>query len=67
LAITATRRRNQISHQCLHAIVSAIEPVVLDRHVLALDVPGFAEAFAERASTIRKGIGRSTIDEPDHR
>ena len=38
---------DQIGHQCRCAIISALEPVVLDRHVLAFDVARFVEAFAE--------------------
>jgi len=34
-------------HQRRQAIVSALQPVVLDRHVLAFDVAGFVQAFAE--------------------
>ena len=39
---------DQVSHQRRQAIVLALQPVVLDRHVLALDVAGFAQALAER-------------------
>jgi hypothetical protein len=35
---------DQISHQC-RQIVLALQPVVLDRHVLAFDVAVFVEAF----------------------
>ena len=58
---------NQIGHQCRQAIVLTLQPVVLDRHVLALDVAGFIEAFAERGHKARVGIGRSVSDKPDHR
>jgi hypothetical protein len=37
VAITATYRRTQIGHQRRQVIVSALQPVVLDHHVLALD------------------------------
>jgi hypothetical protein len=37
--------------------------VVLDRHVLALDVTGVAKAFAERRRKVRRGIGRPGVDE----
>ena len=39
---------DQVGHECRQAIVLTLQPVVLDRHVLALDVAGFVEAFAER-------------------
>ena len=44
---------DQVSHQRRQAIVLALQPVVLDRHVLALDVAGFAKAFAERGHIVR--------------
>ena len=55
---------DQISHQRRQAIVLALQPVVLDRHVLALDVAGFAEAFAERGHIARGGIGRAVWTNP---
>jgi hypothetical protein len=39
---------DQISHQSGQAIVLALQPVVLDGHVLAFEVAGLAEALAER-------------------
>jgi hypothetical protein len=41
--------------------------VVFDRHVLALDVAGFSKPLAERWQTLRSGIGRPDVFEPDHR
>ena len=58
---------NQIGHQRRQAIVLALQPMVLDRHVLAFDVAGFVEAFAERGRKARRGIGRPVSDKPDHR
>ena len=46
---------------------NAHNPVVLDRHVLTLDVAGFVEAFAERGHIACVGIGRTYADKPDHR
>src|SRR5262249_20715965 len=40
---------DQIGHQCRQTIVLPLQPVVLDRYVLAFDVAGLVEAFAERA------------------
>ena len=40
---------NQISDQCREAVVMAIQPVVLDHHILALDVAGFVEALRNAA------------------
>ena len=39
---------DQIGHHCRQLIEVAFEPMVLDRHVLAFDIAGLAEAFAER-------------------
>jgi hypothetical protein len=49
---------DQIGHQRRYAIVLALQPVVLDHHILAFDVAGFVEAFAERGHIARVGIGR---------
>src|SRR5262249_56826627 len=43
----------------------ALQPMVLHRHVLAVDVAGFVEALAEPGN--KKHIGRSGVDEADHR
>ena len=58
---------DQVSHQRRQAIGLALQPVVLDRHVLAFDVAGFVEAFAERGRKARGDIGRPAVDKPDHR
>src|SRR5262249_27828756 len=58
---------DQIGHQCRQAIVLALQPVVLDRYVLAFDVAGLVQAFAERAQIARGGIGRKASNNPDHR
>ena len=58
---------DQISHQCRQAIELALQPVVLDRHVLAVDVAIFVEAFAERGHKARVAIGRPVSNKPDHR
>src|SRR5262249_34222846 len=58
---------DEVSHERRQAIVSAVQPMVLDHHVLALDVAGFAEAFAERSRIARGGIGRPNVDEADDR
>jgi hypothetical protein len=64
---------DQVSHQRRQAIVLALQPVVLDRHVLALDVADFAKALAERghiaprkptsswAPADRKALARSRL------
>ena len=37
---------DEVSHECRQAIVSALQPVVLDRDVLAFDVAGFNKPLA---------------------
>ena len=44
---------DEIGHERRQAIVLALQPVVLHRHVLALDVAGFVEAFTERSRAMR--------------
>ena len=50
---------DEVSHERRQAIVLALQPVVLDHHVLALDVAGFVEAFAERS---RLGARQASAD-----
>src|SRR5262249_27067794 len=56
---------HEVSHERRQAIEFALQPMVLHRYVLALDVAGFVEALAERGGKGR--IRRSGIDECDHR
>jgi hypothetical protein len=58
---------DEVSHERRQAIVLAAEPMVLDHHVLALDVAGFAEAFTERGCMARGAIERPAADKADHR
>src|SRR6202040_543804 len=58
---------DQIGHQCWQAVVLALQPMVLDRHVLPFDIAGFVEAFAKRSPITRRAIGRSGVKEADHR
>ena len=46
---------HEVSHERRKAIELALQPVVLHRYVLALDVAGFVEAFAERGGKGRIG------------
>jgi hypothetical protein len=41
--------------------------MVLDGHVLTLDVAGFVQPFAKRRRKGRRGIGRTVADKPDYR
>ena len=45
---------DEVGHERRQAIELAVQPVVLDRHVLALDVAGFIEALAERGAEIAR-------------
>jgi hypothetical protein len=58
---------DEVDHERGQAIVLAAQPVVLDDHVLAPDVAGFAEAFRERGCMARGAIERPTADKADHR
>jgi hypothetical protein len=44
---------DQVGHQCRQAIVLTLQPVVFDRDVLAFDIAGFVEAFAEGISCVK--------------
>ncbi len=46
---------HEVSHERRKAIELALQPVVLHRYVLALDVAGFVEALAERGAKGRIG------------
>ena len=61
------RAADQVSHSSRQAIVFALYPAVLDRHVLAFDIASVIEAFAERDRKARGGIGRPVSDKRDHR
>jgi hypothetical protein len=58
---------DEVSHERRQAIVSALQPVVFNHHVLALDVAGFVEGFAERSRIASRGLGRPNVDEADDR
>src|SRR5215831_21288575 len=55
--ITATRRRTRSAMSTRQTIVLAIQPVVLNHYVLALDVAGFAERFSECSGLAHGGLG----------
>ena len=59
---TTTR---EVGHESRQAIKLALQPMVLHRYVLALDVAGLVEALAERGNKLR--MRQSGIDEADHR
>src|SRR6516225_3555233 len=41
--------------------------MVLDRHVLTLDIAGFPEGVAERGCERRESLWRPGVEKPDHR
>jgi hypothetical protein len=57
----------QVGHERWQAIVLALQPMVLDRRVLALDVAGFVEPFLERSDLAHRGVRRPAADEADDR
>jgi hypothetical protein len=58
---------HEIGHERRHAIVLALEPMVFDHHVLALDVAGFVETFTERSRVARGDLDRTAAHDADHR
>src|SRR5262249_31901740 len=58
---------DEVGHERRQAVVFAVQPMILHRHVLALYVAGFGEAFTERACMARGAIERPTADKADHR
>jgi hypothetical protein len=42
-------------------------PAEFDRDVAALDIAGFGETFAESGRLMCKRLGRTSVEEPDHR
>jgi hypothetical protein len=40
---------DEVGHERWQAIVLALQPMVLDRRVLALEIAGFVESFTERS------------------
>src|SRR6516165_6629659 len=57
---------DQVSDQRCHTIILALQPVVLDYHVLAFDVAGFGQPPTERGRRARPAFGRSAVNEGDH-
>jgi hypothetical protein len=58
---------NQVGRQSRQPIVLILCPPVCDRHVLALDMPGLPQALTESAQPVRHRVGRSGIEESNHR
>ena len=58
---------NQIGRQRRQSIILTLGPAVLDRHVAALDIAGFAQALAECGDVARERVRRPAVKKPDHR
>src|SRR5262249_50722852 len=56
---------DEVGHEGCQAIELAVQPMVLDRHVLALDEAGPVETLTERIGT--GPIVRPAVDEADDR
>ena len=58
---------DEVGHERRQAIVFALQPVVLDHHVLGLDVAGFVEGLTERSAKARGFLRRSGADKANDR
>src|SRR6516162_5602021 len=58
---------NQIGGQLRESVILAPGPAILDRHVAALDIPGFVEALADRGHHGCVPLRRPAVEEPNHR
>ena len=67
VAMTVTRRQNQIGYQCRQAIVLILCPAIFDRYVPALDIAGFTQGLAKCGHEVRPLGGRSSIEESNYR
>ena len=56
---------NEVVHNRWQTIEPAIQPMVLDRHILALDEAGLVETLTEGIDIARNR--RRSVDEADHR
>src|SRR5262245_34268272 len=54
---------DEIRHERRQTIETAVEPVILDRHALPLDVAVFAEAFTKRSAQPRSVYRPKGADE----
>ena len=56
-----------IGHQCRQTIVVALEPVIVDRHVLAFDVAASLRPLRNRAAGDAENRADPASNKPDHR
>src|SRR5262245_23575294 len=57
----------QVSCEVGQSIILILRPAILDRHILAFDVPAFADALPECGHKTCSVGGRRAAEEPDHR
>src|SRR3984893_4561508 len=57
---------DKVGDELRQTIVAALQPMVIDRDVLPLDIAGFPEAVAERGCGRRECLCRPGLEEPDH-
>src|SRR5262245_45224753 len=58
---------DKISHDRGYALEAAVQPMVLDRDGLTLDVAGFIEAFTKLSTNVRGAFRRTSANESNHR
>src|SRR5262245_18824937 len=57
----------QVSCEVGQSIILMLRPAILDRHILAFDVPAFADALPECGHKTCSVGGRRAAEEPDYR
>src|SRR5215468_3183731 len=57
----------QVSCEVGQSIILILRPAILDRHILAFDVPAFADALPECGHKTCSVGGRRAAEEPDYR
>src|SRR5262245_25947984 len=58
---------NQIGRKLRQPVVLSLRPAVFDRDVLALHEARLVQPLAKSAQTVPQLLGRSLVEEPDHR
>ena len=58
---------DKVGDDLRQTIVTALQPMVIDRGVLTLDIAGFPETVAERGCGRSECLCRPGLEEPDHR
>ena len=58
---------DEVGGQCGQPIIATLRPAVFDRHILSLDIAGFAQSLAERGHKRCSRAGRSRCEVADYR